>query len=132
MVLAAHERSRLTFFQLGCLDMLEEVIHDHEIDFDGFVMEGDQLPWLRGEFVFQGKPHRIEFSHEMVVMFAGPDDEQLFEPYLSEEFKTDRTLAEGFASRLGRYLGGGEWAGPDEPTFWEMVRGGFRKLFRRS
>jgi hypothetical protein len=46
----------------------------------------------------------------------------LFESYMSEEFESEEALREGFAARLDRYLGGGEWAGPDEPGFWKSLK----------
>jgi hypothetical protein len=121
---------RLSYFQMECRDLLEGILRRHAIQNDGFAIQGCENVWLRADFQFRGRPHRIELSHDMVVMWAGENTEQLFEPYMSAEFKTDRTLAEGFAARLDRYLGGGEWAGPDEGGIWELLRSKLRRLIR--
>lgn len=77
---------------------------------------------------FKGRQHKIEVYEDGPVMLSG---EQLFEPYLREEFDSEEALREGFATRLDRYLGGGEWEGPDEPSLWESVKLSLRRLFGR-
>ena len=126
------DRQSLSFFQIHCVEYLLRVLQQHDIHFSDFLVKNGGELWISSEFMFKEKKHLLQISGDHVVMWAGEQAEELFEPYLSSEFKTDRAMIEGFSSRLDRYLGGGDWAGPDEPTLPEMVRNWFRKLFRRT
>jgi hypothetical protein len=122
---------RLSPFQTASQSLLREVLDRHGVRYEGFNVEDrDKQPWLRAEFHFQELPHRIELSKDMVVMWAGDAEERLFEPYLASEFKSERALAEGFARRLDRYLGGGDWAGPEELGLWDSLRSWLQGLLR--
>jgi hypothetical protein len=94
----------------------------------GFKYVTNGLPRYVAEIDFQGRPHKIEVYETGPVMLSG---KQLFEAYMPEEFESEEALRESFAMRLDRYLGGGEWEGPDEPGFWESLKLTFKRLFGR-
>jgi hypothetical protein len=124
------DQAKLSFFQLHCVDHVRSVLARNGISYSGFEVEGESDPWVKAEFSFQGKPHLVQITSDMVVMWAGENAEDLYEPYMSSEFKTGRALIEGFANRLDRYLGGGPWAGPDEPGFLDFLWSGIKRVLR--
>jgi hypothetical protein len=82
---------------------------------------------LLAEFDHAGRTHEIEISEDDIVMTQG---KHLFECYLLEEHRDPESLIQAFTDRLGRYLSGGDWARPAEPSFRAWVCGGFRRLVR--
>lgn len=110
------------------VERIREVLARHGYGDVPFEYLTNGLPRYVAEIDIQGKPHEIEVYETGPVMLSG---KQLFEPYMREEFQSEEALREGFALRLDRYLGVGEWRGPDEPGFWQAVKLWFRGLFGR-
>lgn len=115
-------------FQESCAARIREVLARHGYDDVSFEYVTNGLPRYVAEIDVQGKPHEIEVYETRPVMLSG---KQLFEPYMPEEFESQESLLDGFATRLDRYLGGGGWEGPDEPGFWQAVKLSFKGLFGR-
>jgi hypothetical protein len=114
MNLPSDTRQLLSYFQEHCATRLEEVLCRHGIACAPFTFEDEEDPWVWSGFEIDGTPYELQITEDMVVMWGGSGHEQLFEPYLPREFKTDRTLVESFAARFDRFLGGGDWAGTEE------------------
>lgn len=115
-------------FQQSCVERLQEVLATHgynEVAFE-YITRGH--PYYLARLDFENRAHEIEVYEDGPVMHRG---EELFEPYMSEEFESEAALREGFATRLDRYLSGGPWEGPDEPGLWESVRRYVRRLAGR-
>lgn len=115
-------------FQESCVSSIREVLARHGYGDVKFEYVTGDLPCYVAELEFQGNQHEIEVYEDGPVMLSG---KQLFESYMPEEFESEEAFREGFAMRLDRYLGGGDWAGPDEPGFWQAVKLSFKGLFGR-
>lgn len=85
--------------------------------------------YLIGQFELRQVPHTIEIYDDTIVMHAG---KHLFECYMPEEYRTEESYISGFASRLGRYLRGEEWAGPTERTIGGLIRHSLSRLMRTN
>lgn len=100
------------------------VLRRHGIDPDFKTQIHNGKSWLSHSFVRNGQRYRIEIYEDSVVMHQG---DRLFEPYMTQEFESDQAQIQGFCERLDRYLGGGDWEGPNEDG--PVIRF-FRRLFR--
>lgn len=117
-----------TAFQQTCIQRLGEVFSRHDLDAPSFVRGEGSSGWYWATFSLNGQEHRIEVYPDIVVMHRG---ESYFECYMDEEWKSEETLVEGFATRLDRYLSGGPWAGPDEKGFPETLKEKARRIAGR-
>lgn len=113
-------------FQKSARSKLANVLAKHGID-QGFQEseDADGRPWMLCVFEWKGEEHQIEIFEETVVMTKG---RQLFEPYMPEEFTSDEAQICGFCTRLGRYLSGGTWEGPDERGWAGRILRRLRRL----
>lgn len=127
---AGVQRDALTSFQRECARRLDETIAEHGLGRPTWSLKTDGRHRLEGHFEFEGKAYRIEIYSDVVVMHQD-DDRRYFESYMPEEFRSESSLIEGFASRLDRFLSGGDWAGPDEKGSAGSIKAGFKRLFRR-
>lgn len=115
-------------FQKSCVARIREVLARRGYGDVHFKYVANGLTYYVAEIDFQGRQHEIEVYEDGPVMHSG---KYLFEPYMHAEFESEGALREGFATRLDRYLGGGDWAGLDEPGFWQAVKLSFKGLFGR-
>ena len=92
----------------------------------GAVVAKRRLPHIAGRFEFGGVVHVIEIYADTAVMVSGP---YIYEVYMKDEFQTEASFIEGFATRLDRYLIGGSWAGPDEHSRFQTAWNSLRRLF---
>ncbi|MCI0423968.1 MAG: hypothetical protein L0312_32945 [Acidobacteria bacterium] len=115
-------------FQRRCHDRVLQVFKELGLPRPVFRDMSGERPSLTAGFEHRGKTHSIEIYSDDVVMIEG---ESLYECYLRSEFRSEESWIEGFASRLSRYLSGGDWAGPDEEGWPEKAAEGLKRLLHR-
>lgn len=118
------DSAKPTVFQRLCIRRIGEILASHGLQTPTF--QRQDRGWFLGEFRFRERAYRIEVYGDMVVMHEG---RYYYEPYMREEFKSDQTLVDGFATRLDRLLSGGQWEGPDEGML-SAIKVKLTKLFR--
>lgn len=114
-------------FQELAVKRLTEVLVKHGKAQVGFRYVTQGFPHFSVDIDFQGKVHNIAVFENDLAMY---ENDSLFECYMPEEFKSELTLIEGFASRLDRYLSGGPWEGPDEKGLPDLIKEKVMALFR--
>ena len=112
-------------FREECRERIAAVITSRGLPPPTFRAWGDDEVRFLAQFEHAGCLHEIEISEHDIVMTQG---RQLFECYLRGEYRDNESLIQGFTDRLGRYLSGGGWAGPDETKLFAWVCGAFRRL----
>lgn len=112
-------------FKVRCRDRVLEVFASLGGEAPTFrALRGD-LEYLSGDFQHEGRTYTIEIYDENVLVQEG---KHRYECYLREEWVSEESLLNGFASRLTRLLSGGPWAAPGEGSFLSRVGAAIKKL----
>lgn len=107
-----------------CRDRIVAVFAARDIEAPAFMKIAANRTSLSGQFRHQGRLHEIMIDDDNVVMLAG---KQLLECYMPAEFESAESLIASFSERLGRYLDGGAWAGPNEKGIRELLVSALRR-----
>jgi hypothetical protein len=99
-----------SFYQVAASHRLGEILERHGLGSTFHVKAGDG-PALWTTFQFEGNEFSLAIFEAEINLRQGS---HLYECYLRTEFADGRTRPESFASRLDRFLSGGQWRDPDE------------------
>src|SRR5437867_2755836 len=104
-------RSQPSDFQLTAAERLKGVLERHGMAVGDFHLKEGRRPTLWTSFRFDGRDYDLAIFHDDINMREGSN---LYETYLSREYRDAATLIDSFAIRLDRFLSNGRWEGPDE------------------
>lgn len=112
-----------TFIEVAC-PLVEAVLTKHGFPIDGQTLGTGDQRFVRYAFSYGGAPHVIEIATDSPWMYSRA---MTFESYMPSEWQDSATLAQGFASRLDRYLSGGTWGDEREEI---SIGRRLKRLFR--